>query len=367
MWKFILNKAFKARNKIAVDLGSEDSEKPFIEHLEDLRTMIVRMAMTLLISTTATFCFYDKLFELIKEPLWTSGIVKTQAELQAMLQVLSPTEGIMMTMNIALIAAVILSFPFLLLFLLQFILPGLKSNEKKLVFPIIGIGLGLFLTGVCFSFLLVLPKALNFFAAFNSALGLQNVWRVNEYVTFATRFVLVFGVSFELPVLVMALVKLDILNYRLMQSTRPHAIVGIAIFAAIITPTTDPLTMLLMAGPLYVLYEICIWLAYFMEKKDREAYPEYYKELEEDEKSMAAPAATDEWDNEEYNPWSTSDDNKNDDDESARNRKADTPPVASTTPPPPAHGETPAPHEEKSLEESSRDDEDRTGHGPNLD
>lgn len=339
MWKFLLNKAFKAREKFAVDLGTEDMEKPFLEHLEDLRTMIVRMAFTLLISSVATFVYYKELISIIVQPLIWAGIGRDEKGVMDLLISTDPTGPFMTAMNVSLIAAVIGSFPFLLLFLLQFVMPGLRTNEKKLLFPAIAIGAGLFFTGVCFSYFLVLPKALAFFFEFGTDLGVRPMWTLNEYITFSTRFVLVFGVSFELPVLVMALVKLDILNYKIMKGTRSHAIIGIAIFAAIITPTTDPLTMLLMAGPLYVLYEICIWLAYLMEKKDREAYPEYYKQLEEDEKAMEEPAKTDDWDNEEYNPWSTDEDKADDDTKPA--------------------GEKPKDESEKTLEDYSRDDENR--------
>jgi len=351
MWKFVLHKMFKMREKFAVDLGTGDAEKPFIEHLDDLRTMIVRIVLTLLIATVGTFVFYGELFEIIKGPLWTASIVKNEADLKAMMQILSPQEGFMMMMNIALIAAIIVSFPFLLLFLLQFILPGLKDNEKKLLFPAITIGVGLFLAGIFFSYYLVLPRALEFFFMFNESLGLSNVWRVNEYVTFATRFVLIFGISFELPILVMALVKLDILNYKLMRGTRAHAVVGIAIFSAVITPTQDALTLMLMIAPLYFLYEICIWLAYSMDKKDREMYPEYYKELDKDEAELAKEGEA-EWDNDDYNPWSTADDD--DDEETVKRKAADTSTTTDETKP-----VEDKPESEKTLEDYSRDDEKR--------
>jgi Tat protein translocase TatC len=168
----------------------------------------------------------------------------------------------MMAINVSLITAVIISFPLLLIFLLQFILPGLKPNEKKLLFPAIAIGTGLFHrrcrlpTGSC------CPRRCSFFDEFAASVGAKQMWALNEYITFTTRFILVFGISFELPVIVMALVKLDFLNFKIMKSTWRHALVGITLFAAIITPTPDVLTLLLMSGPLYVLYAICVWLAY---------------------------------------------------------------------------------------------------------
>ena len=311
MWQGILKKVFSVREKVALNLsGDTDQEKPFLDHLEDLRTMIVRIVTTLLITMIVAFCFYDWIFDVILAPLWISGIVKTQEELQAMMQILSPTEGFMMAMNLTLTTAVILSFPLLMYFILQFILPGLKPEEKKVLWPALAIGAGLFLTGVSFAYFVVLPRALDFFYTFNKQLGFSNVWRVNEYTKFASRFVLLFGIAFELPVVVMGLVKLDFLNYKLMSTTRRYAIVVIAIFAAIVTPTPDPGTMLIMAGPLYILYEICIFLAKMIEKKDREAYPEYYAQIEKDEKELEK--VKDDWDNEDYNPWSTADDSDDD-------------------------------------------------------
>jgi sec-independent protein translocase protein TatC len=376
MWSGLLQKVFKVREKVALNLGGKgDEEKPFLDHLEDLRKMIVRIAMTLLVSTLVTFCFYDKLFEIIKYPLWATGVIKTPEELKAMLQILTPQEGFLMVMNLSLIAAVIFAFPLLLFFLLQFILPGLKPAEKKAIFPAIGIGAGLFLLGGCFAFYVVLPKALEFFYTFNESLGMSNGWRLDGYVKFATRFILLFGVAFELPVIVMVLVKLDFLNYKLMSTTRSYAIVAIAIFAAVVTPTPDPFTMMVLAGPLYVLYETCIWLAYFMEKKDRAAYPEYYADIDKDAKELEQPGA-DDWDNENYNPWSSGDneeDEKDDYQAPAAKPSAPPPEVEKTdiedsgedqSSKMPDEDQADHPAHEKTLEELAREDEKRSSEPP---
>ena len=119
---------------------------------------------------------------------------------------------------------------------------------------------------------------------------------------------LIFGLCFELPVVVMALVKLDILSYKVMKSTRAWAAVGICVVSAVVAPSPDVFTLLLIAAPLYALYEICIWLAWWLDKRDRVLYPDHYKLLEEDEKAVEA----DDWDNESYNPWSGHDDDEED-------------------------------------------------------
>ncbi len=380
MWSGILQKVFKVREKVALNLGGKgDEEKPFIEHLEDLRTMIVRMAITLVVSTIGTFVFYKELFRAIQLPLIFAGLAKDEASASLLLQNIDVAGPFMMAINVSLITAIIISFPLLLIFLLQFILPGLKPNEKKLLFPAIGIGTGLFLTGAAFAYAVVLPKALSFFDEFAKTVGSRQDWTLSNYVTFSTRFILVFGISFELPVIVMAMVKLDFLNFKIMKSTWRHALVGIMLFAAVITPTPDILTLLLMSGPLYVLYGICVWLAYFMEKKDKAAYPEYYAQLEKDEKELDA-AVSDDWDNENYNPWSAADD----DDEKDKDDDYKTPAATPSAPPPevekPAdeeedHGEDqssqmpdedPAemPTREMTLEELAREDEKRSGDAP---
>jgi Tat protein translocase TatC len=386
MWQGILNKVFKVREKVAMNLNKDDEEKPFLEHLDDLRTMLVRMGITLISSTILTFVFYKELFSGILYPMVLAGFAPNIEEARKLLINIDIAGPFMMAVNVSLIAGVILSFPLLLIFLLQFILPGLKNTEKKLLFPAIGIGTGLFLSGATFAYWVVLPRALIFFSEFAESVGATQMWALNEYITFTTRFILVFGIAFELPVIVMALVKLDFLNFRIMVSTWRHALVAITLFAAVITPTPDVLTLMLMSGPLYVLYAICITLAYFMEKKDREAYPEYYAELEKDRKELEKDNP-DDWDNENYNPW-FSDDDRSEDDEYQKPRATPSAPPPSVekatktvsmedpiddgedqgSVPGPDDDEPespePSPQPEKTTEELAREDESRSGNPP---
>ena len=141
------------------------------------------------------------------------------------------------------------------------------------------IGFGLFIGGVLFAYFLVLPKALFFFYEWSGNLGVSNEWRIGEYITFATQFTLLFGLSFELPVVVMVFVKLGLLTYETMSRTRTYAILAIYVAAAVITPTPDIMTLNLMALPMLLLYEICIWLAYFHGKKEREQAAQEEEEM----------------------------------------------------------------------------------------
>ena len=225
-----------------------------------------------------------------------------------LMQSLNPTEGFMLSIKLAFFAALVLSFPLLLFFLLQFILPGLHQNEQRALFPALGVGFILFLTGVFFAYFVILPNVLDFFYNYSLDMGIQNDWRIGYYISFATQFVLIFGLAFELPVVVMTLVKLGILSYEMMRTTRSYAILAIVVIAAIITPTPDAFTLGLLAGPMYILYEICIWLAFFMNKKEKAK--EAAEEKERMARLLAAPGATsrlEDDEEEEDESWSEDD------------------------------------------------------------
>jgi len=363
---YFLQKVFQLR-----DQTNPEAEKPFLEHLEDLRICITRMMVALIIATVTCFIFRAELMEIIRRPVeqvWIdsqrdaldkgqSGISPEQweiakqaaevaylldpeqrelffdkksggddalrenvlavyyfraalsiddkearrefveklpnldekvrkkvlglmvglpnAEIDArgkivLMQALKPTEGFMLSLKLALYAGLVVSFPFLLYFLLQFVLPGMHETERRALWPAMAVGFGLFLAGVFFAYLVVLPRVLEFFYHYSSEMKIENVWRIGYYISFATQFTLIFGLSFELPVVVMTLVKLGILNSEMMRRTRSYAILSIFVIAAIITPTPDAFTLLLLALPMVLLYEICIWLALFLERKERQ-------------------------------------------------------------------------------------------------
>ncbi|MCL4108447.1 UNVERIFIED_CONTAM: hypothetical protein GTU68_046140 [Idotea baltica] len=172
---------------------------------------------------------------------------------------------LMLAIKTSLIAGVILAFPLLVYQLFQFILPGLRQVEKKMVIPGALVGFVLFLGGASFAFFLASPIALKFFYQFEQVKGKTTEYRMGDYINFITRLVLVFGISFQLPVVVTILVKLELLTARVMRATRAYAWVIMMVAAAIFTPP-DILTLGLLAGPLILLYEICIIIATIMER-----------------------------------------------------------------------------------------------------
>ena len=173
------------------------------------------------------------------------------------------------SLHLAFYAGIIISFPLLLYFLADFVLPALTQKEKKMILPGVGVGFGLFLIGVLFCFKVVLPMTLRWLWYDQESMGMSPDWTVALYVGFATQFVVIFGLTFELPVLVIALVKIGLLNAGLLRRTRAYAVAIILIFAAFVAPTADPVTMGIFAGPMYLLYELCIWIAVWMERAER--------------------------------------------------------------------------------------------------
>jgi sec-independent protein translocase protein TatC len=129
----------------------------------------------------------------------------------------------------------------------------------------------LFLTGVLTAYYWLLPKTILFFFRDTQSLGWLPAWTVQEYYSFVTRFTIAFGLAFELPVAVLALVRFGFITYEFMARTRPYAIVLMFIFATIISPTPDVLTMIAMALPMCLLYESCIWITWFVRRKQRRA------------------------------------------------------------------------------------------------
>jgi Tat protein translocase TatC len=261
---FFLKKLLKFGGGAAAN-KFKDSEKPFLDHLEDLRVTLMKTVGTLVVATIVAFLFYRNLIAIIEFPLEraTGGPVN--------LVTLGATEGFMGVIKVCLYSAIVCSFPILLYFVGEFIIPGLNKKEKKLIVPVILVSFLLFATGVLFSYFLVIPRAFAFFLQFNEGVGIETILQFKFMVSFVTMLCLVFGLCFELPVVVMTLVKLGLLNSTMMRGTRSYAIVAMFIIAAVITPTPDIFTMSLLAGPMILLYEICIWLAWWMERKEAKA------------------------------------------------------------------------------------------------
>ena len=260
LFRFLLDKLFKIR-------AQSDTEmvKPFLDHLEDLRWTIVKMAVSLVFMMSLCFLFRVQLAALVQQPLHQ---IELPGHVLTGLQVLNPIDSVSISISLAFYAGIVLSFPFLLYFFAQFVLPALDQQEQLLVLPAVGVGFALFLTGATICFKIVLPGTLRFLAHDAIKMGYNPEWRATDYYGFATQFILVFGLMFELPVVMTVLVKMGIVNAAMLRKTRAYAVVIVFVAAMIIAPSPDPFSMFVVAGPMYLLYEICIWIAWWMNRRD---------------------------------------------------------------------------------------------------
>ena len=243
------------------ELPETETTKPFLDHLEDLRWTIMKMAITLIIAMIICFAFRSTLVRVLQAPLHeVSSQIGT-------LKALGITDSLVISFHLAFYAGIVLSFPLLLYFLAEFVLPALTAVEKRFLLPAIFVSFALFLLGVFACYFWLLPKTILFFFRDTESLGWEPNWTVQQYYSFVTRFTIGFGVAFELPVVVLALVRFGLLTYKFMARTRPYAVVLIFILATIITPTPDVLTLIAMSLPMCLLYESCIWIAWLMERR----------------------------------------------------------------------------------------------------
>jgi len=243
-------------------------EAPLTEHLAELRTRLIRIVLAVIIGTVVAFTKASYLFEILKMPL-----LKVNPNLK--LYFLSPTEPFFTAFKISFLAGFILVSPFVFYQVWKFIEPALYEHEKKLVFPFVIFTTLFFIIGCLFSFYLVLPVAIGFFINFgNIQLGAEAIFSVKEYISFVLRMILAFGLTFELPVVLSLLARLGLVTPEFLVKSRPYFIVLSFIIAAIITPTPDAISQLMLAVPLILFYEVSIFMAKYL-------YPKSMKYKEE--------------------------------------------------------------------------------------
>jgi sec-independent protein translocase protein TatC len=184
---------------------------------------------------------------------------------------LSPAEAFMVAFHVALYAALAVSSPFWIFYMGGFILPALNLKERKVIFSWIGWSAFLFLAGVLSTYFLLLPVALRASVKYSELLGFSaEDWRATEYINFVCKFILGMGLGFQFPLVVLFLVKIGVLTHAHLAKYRRHVIVLSLIMGAVLT-TPEVVTQVAMAVPLYLLYEICIWIAWYWERKKRKA------------------------------------------------------------------------------------------------
>jgi len=182
---------------------------------------------------------------------------------------LSPAGGFVVAFQVAIYGGAVLASPFIFYFIASFVFPALKMREQKHVYRALIIGAGLFLTGVAFCYFVLMPLALAAAQMYSNWLGLGALeWRAEEYISFVCKFMLGMGLGFELPVVLLTLVKIDVLRYETLAKARRYMIVINLILGAVLT-TPEPITQLIMFLPLQGLYELSVAIAWYWAQADR--------------------------------------------------------------------------------------------------
>lgn len=243
-------------------------EMTFWEHLDELRGALVRSAVVVLGLMAACFVVADRLQEWLIWPFVHAAARVGPAAGQ--LALLSPTEGFLVRMKLAFFCGLLLGSPYLFLQLWGFVSPALHARERRLVLPVVGVASSLFLAGSAFGYF-VMGIATEFLLRFSTP-DIGNQWSLSSYLTFTTQIMLGLGLVFQLPLVLLFLMRLGLVSPAQLAGWRRHAVVLILVAVALL-PMQDPLSLLLMSAPLVLLYEASIlagrWLGRPRPKADR--------------------------------------------------------------------------------------------------
>ncbi|WP_091055247.1 twin-arginine translocase subunit TatC [Opitutus sp. GAS368] len=237
----------------------------FLDHLEDLRWTLTKCAVVFGIIVTVLAYQLDAMSHLLIRPLQ-----QVQAEYPALktdLVTNSPMAVFTVVIDMCLLGGLILSQPFFLFFLGQFIAPALTKREMKVALPAALVAFGLFLGGAAFGYFLLVPGTIRVSFELNQLLGYTVLWTADKYYSLLLWLVLGMGGAFEFPLLVVLAVYLGLIEVATLRKYRRHAIVVIFIIAAVVTPTPDPFNQALFAVPLIILYEAAILVSSFLGRR----------------------------------------------------------------------------------------------------
>lgn len=241
----------------------------FWDHLDVLRASLIRMAIVVIGFTVIAFLMKDTLFSIVLAPR-SSHFVTYQllgAEVFTLhLMNTGLTEQFMIHVRTALYAGVLLASPYILYELFRFVSPGLYANERRYTVWIVGAAYLMFIIGTFVNYFVVFPMTVHFLGTYQVSPDVANMLTLQSYIDTLLGMSLIMGVVFELPVVCAVMGRMGLITNRMMTAYRRHAIVAILVVAAIITPTTDIFTLMVVSLPIYLLYELSIQIVRITKK-----------------------------------------------------------------------------------------------------
>lgn len=255
--------------------GSNEKEMTFWEHLDELRKIFFRIITAVLLFAGIAFIFKDFLFNIILAPQRPDFILYrlfnemardfsmsslAVKEVRATLINTELTAQFMTHISVSVYAGILLASPYIIYLLFGFISPALHTAERHTCLKILLPAFLLFLAGILLSYYLIFPLSFRFLANYQVSESVVNMISLSSYISCFTLLSLLLGAAFEIPVVAYLLAKLQLIHTSLLKKYRKHAFVGLLVLSAVITPTTDIFTLLLVSLPLYLLYELSIWV-----------------------------------------------------------------------------------------------------------
>ncbi len=259
-----------------------DGRMALTDHLREFRARLIRSALVLVVAFVVSLFFYDPLLDFIAEP-YRNAIAQINDETDSQLVANGISAGLMLQLKLCGVAAVVVSAPYWLYQVWAFIVPGLHPHERKWSRVVAAIAGPLFFAGVALGYY-VLPKGLSVLIAFVPD-DVQNLVDFSAYFSFVTRMLLIFGIAMEIPFFVILLNLAGIVSGKALGRYRPWIVIGVFVFAAVATPSTDPFSMLMLAIPLQVLFIVAEIVARLVDRA-----------------RGRGQASTDQWDDDEVSP-----------------------------------------------------------------
>jgi len=234
----------------------EDTQETFLSHLIELRTRLLRSFVAIIVVLLCLFPFAKEIYGFLALPL--VHVLPQGATMIAT----DVTGTFLVPLKVTLMAAFLIALPFVLYQVWAFVAPGLYHHEKRLVVPVLVSSFLFFFVGMAFAYFLVFPIAFGFFAGYAPA-GVQMMTDIDKYLSFVLTMFIAFGLTFETPVVVIVLVRLRVVSLEKLRAARPYVIVGAFVIGAVFTPP-DVISQLLLAVPLWLLFELGLLLARFV-------------------------------------------------------------------------------------------------------
>jgi sec-independent protein translocase protein TatC len=226
----------------------EAPEETFISHLVELRDRIIRAGISVIVVFLGLVYWAPDIFRLLARPLM-QNLPK-----DGKMIVTDVTGSFFVPMKVTMLVALVIALPVVLYQIWAFVAPGLYQHEKKLVVPLVGSSYALFLCGMAFAYFVVFPTIFRVMAHYNAPLGAEMTTDIDNYLSFVLTMFVAFGVTFEVPIVVVLLVRMGILTVKKLKEIRPYVIVGAFVISAVVTPP-DVFSQLILAIPLIILYE----------------------------------------------------------------------------------------------------------------